>query len=80
MISNDLEIQLVGLERQTSLLTRLVPISIAVAVVSQMLVDQYVGQPVVLSNWFLYREVSAHRVTVYEDGRAENAAHAHAPG
>jgi len=45
MISNDLEIQLVGLERQTSLLTRLVPISIAVAVVSQMLVAQYVGQP-----------------------------------
>jgi hypothetical protein len=45
MINNDLEIRLVRLERQTSLLTRLVvsAISIAVAVVAQMLVEQYAG-------------------------------------
>ena len=45
MSNNDLEIRLVRLERQTSLLTRLVvsAISIAVAVVAQMLVEQYVG-------------------------------------
>jgi len=48
MINSDLEIRLVRLERQSSLLTRLVvsAVSIAVVVVAQLLVKQYVGQRV----------------------------------
>jgi hypothetical protein len=90
MINSDLEIRLVRLERQTSLLTRLVvsAISIAVAVVAQILVEQYVGQPwglfalaamLVLSNWFLYREVRLIEGPYIKMVEQENAAHAHAP-
>jgi hypothetical protein len=90
MINSDLEIRLVRLERQTSLLTRLVvsAISIAVAVVAQILVGQYVGQPwgffalaamLVLSNWFLYREVRLIEGPYIKMVEQENAEHAHAP-
>jgi hypothetical protein len=90
MINSDLEIRLVRLERQTSLLTRLVvsAISVAVAVVAQILVEQYVGQPwglfalaamLVLSNWFLYREVRLIEGPYIKMVEQENAEHAHAP-
>jgi hypothetical protein len=91
MINNDLEIRLVRLERQTSLLTRLVvsAISIAVAVVAQMLVEQYVGSRfwglctlaamLVFSNWLLYREVRLIEEPFIRMVEQDNAAHAAAP-
>jgi len=91
MVNNDLEIRLVRLERQTSLLTRLVvsAISIAVAVVAQMLVEQYVGSRfwglftlaamLVFSNWLLYREVRLIEEPFIRMVEHDNAAHAAAP-
>ena len=91
MSNNDLEIRLVRLERQTSLLTRLVvsAISIAVAVVAQMLVEQYVGSRfwglctlaamLVFSNWLLYREVRLIEEPFIRMVEQDNAAHAAAP-
>jgi hypothetical protein len=89
--NNDLEIRLVRLERQTSLLMRLVvsAISIAVAVVAQMLVEQYVGSRfwglctlaamLVFSNWLLYREVRLIEEPFIRMVEQDNAAHAAAP-
>lgn len=91
MSNNDLEIRLVRLERQTSLLTRLVvsAISIAVAVVAQMLVEQYVGSRfwglctlaamLVFSNWLLYREVRLIEEPFIRMVEQDNAAHTAAP-
>ena len=90
-INNDLEIRLVRLERQTSLLTRLVvsAISIAIAVVAQMLVEQYVGSRfwglctlaamLVFSNWLLYREVRLIEEPFIRMVEQDNAAHTAAP-